>query len=408
MKATLAGPGDGCGSAKEGRVESADGVKSLGMRLRAWLLPAAVVETLGWMPMLWLAYLGFLFVLPVATGFDDTRMWQATVATVPPFLWLYFRAFRHQGWPLLPWLLAIAALSFVLTPFNPFGNSYLIYAAAFAPLLGSLARALAVLGVVLALYALQAWWLATGWIPPLIALLVGTSVCLANHFYLVKHRQDGELRLGLEEVRRLAAVAERERIGRDLHDLLGHTLSLIALKSELASRLLASDPAAARAEVAQIEQVARDALAQVRRAVTGIRAAMLRPELASARLLLGGAGVDLDERLDGHELPPDIETGLALVLREAVTNVQRHARAQRVGIRLWSQHGEVVLEVADDGRGGARRRGNGLDGMAERLAALGGTLELDSPPGGGTRLRARVPLPTMAVAAPLDAQRSAA
>lgn len=232
MKATLAGPGDGCGSAKEGRVESADGVKSLGMRLRAWLLPAAVVETLGWMPMLWLAYLGFLFVLPVATGFDDTRMWQATVATVPPFLWLYFRAFRHQGWPLLPWLLAIAALSFVLTPFNPFGNSYLIYAAAFAPLLGSLARALAVLGVVLALYALQAWWLATGWIPPLIALLVGTSVCLANHFYLVKHRQDGELRLGLEEVRRLAAVAERERIGRDLHDLLGHTLSLIALKSE--------------------------------------------------------------------------------------------------------------------------------------------------------------------------------
>ncbi|MBX3726406.1 MAG: sensor histidine kinase [Xanthomonadales bacterium] len=383
-------------------------MKSLGLRLRAWLLPAAVVETLGWMPMLWLAYLGFLFVLPVATGFDDTRMWQATVATVPPFLWLYFRAFRHQGWPLLPWLLAIAALSFVLTPFNPFGNSYLIYAAAFAPLLGSLARALAVLGVVLALYALQAWWLATGLIPPLIALLVGTSVCLANHFYLVKHRQDGELRLGLEEVRRLAAVAERERIGRDLHDLLGHTLSLIALKSELASRLLASDPAAAQAEVAQIEQVARDALAQVRRAVTGIRAAMLRPELASARLLLGGAGVELDERLDdGHELPPDIETCLALVLREAVTNVQRHARAARVEVRLWQAAGAVVLEVADDGRGGARRRGNGLDGMVERLAALGGSLEMDSPPGGGTRLRARVPLPAT-LASSLDAQRSAA
>ncbi len=386
---------------------SADGGNSLGLRLRAWLLPAAVVETLGWMPLLWLAYLGFLFVLPVATGFDDTRMWQATVATVPPFLWLYFRAFRYQGWPLLPWLLAIAALAFALTPLNPFGNSYLIYAAAFAPLLGSLARALAVLGVVLALYALQAWWLSTGWIPPLIALLVGTSVCLANHFYLVKHRQDGELRMGLEEVRRLAAVAERERIGRDLHDLLGHTLSLIALKSELASRLLPSDPAAAQAEVAQIEQVARDALAQVRRAVTGIRAAMLRPELASARLLLGGAGVELDERLDGHELPPDIETCLALVLREAVTNVQRHARATRVEVRLSQAAGAVVLEVADDGRGGARRRGNGLDGMVERLAALGGSLELDSPSGGGTRLRARVPLAT-ALASPLDAQRSAA
>lgn len=383
------------------------GLAAFGRRLRARLLPPAVVEALGWMPLLWLAYLGFLFVLPVASGFEDGRLWLATVATVPPFLWLYFRAFRHQGWPLLPWLLAIAALSFVLTPINPFGNSYLIYAAAFAPMLGSLARALSVLGCVLALYAVQAWWLDSGWIPPLIALLVGASVCLANHFYLVKHRQDGELRLGLEEVRRLAAVAERERIGRDLHDLLGHTLSLIALKSELASRLLAGDPAAARAEVAQIEQVARDALAQVRRAVTGIRAAMLRPELASARLLLGGAGVELDEQLDDAELPAEVETCLALVLREAVTNVQRHARARRVELRLRRQAGEAVLEVADDGRGGARRRGNGLDGMAERLAALGGSLELASPPGGGTRLRARVPLPT-ARAPAVEAQRSAA
>lgn len=376
----------------------AERLRSLARALRARLLPAAVVETLGWMPLAWLAYLGFLAVAPLADGFADTRLWLATLATLPPFLLLYFGAFRRTGWALLPWLLAIAALGFALAPVNPFANTFLIYAAAFAPMLGALRRALAVLGVLLALYTVQSFWLGMGGFGPLIAILVGTSVCLANHFYLVKHRQDGELRLGLEEVRRLAAVAERERIGRDLHDLLGHTLSLVALKAELASRLLDRDLDAARAELAQIEQVARDALAQVRRAVTGIRAAALRAELASARLLLGGAGVDLEERLDAGELPAEVETCLALVLREAVTNVQRHARAARVEVRLHREAGAAVLEVADDGRGGVRRRGNGLSGMAERLAALAGSLALESAPAGGTRLRARVPLPPLTAA----------
>src|ERR1051325_4616685 len=108
-------------------------------------------------------------------------------------------------------------------------------------------------------------------------------------------QQQMALRRSNDEVMRLATLAERERIGRDLHDLLGHTLSLITLKSELANKLFERDPSAARREIADVERVARDALAQVRHAVTGIRAAGLAAELASAKLLLESNGVRLQK-----------------------------------------------------------------------------------------------------------------
>src|SRR5690606_25498793 len=128
----------------------------------------------------------------------------------------------------------------------------------------------------------------------------------------------------------LAGLAERERSGRDLHDLLGHTLSLVALKSDLAARLVERDPAAARSEIDAVSRIARDALAQVRSAVSGIRSAGIAAELASAKLLLECDGVtlrhDWDEGgLAGGGLSPAIENALALVVREAATNVQRHA-----------------------------------------------------------------------------------
>ncbi|MEO8804367.1 MAG: sensor histidine kinase, partial [Rudaea sp.] len=185
--------------------------------------------------------------------------------------------------------------------------------------------------------------------------------------------------------------------GRDLHDLLGHTLSLITLKSELANRLFERDPQAARREIADVERVARDSLAQVRRAVTGIRAAGFAAELASAKLLLESNGIHFEYALADVSLPPEIETALAMTLREAVTNAQRHARATRVRAALDVEGQRMLLTIDDNGRGGAIVPGNGLCGMRERLDGIGADLRIESVRGQGTRLHVSMPLPQSAV-----------
>jgi two-component system sensor histidine kinase DesK len=373
--------------------------QAVALRWRARLVPDALL--LGWTPFYWLGYLGFLFIPPLF-GWIDLRAVVISVATIPPFLWLYFRMYRSIGSGssmVLP-ILGTAALAYALLPFNMFANTYMIFVASAAAFLGRLPVALATFGVLLAIFTLETWWLEQQLFGAVIAALVGTAVCAGNYQWLQKHRKDAELRLSHEEIRRLAQVAERERIGRDLHDLLGHTLSLIALKSELASKLMERDPVAARVEIAEVERVAREALAQVRRAVTGIRAAAIRPELASARMLLDGAGVDFQYSVADIELTSSQETCLALVLREAVTNIHRHAHAHRVEASLRRERDTAVLTVIDDGRGGSIEPGNGLRGMDERLRALGGELRVVSSAGEGTRVVASIPV---APAVPDDA-----
>jgi len=245
----------------------------------------------------------------------------------------------------------------------------------------------------LALFAIEWYFLGFPWQYSLSALIIGPVVGSMNLIYRRNQQRNAELKLSHDEVRRLAALAERERIGRDLHDLLGHTLSLITLKSELANRLFDRDAAAARREVADVERVARDALAQVRRAVTGIRAAGIAAELASAKLLLESNGVRLQTEFADISLPSEIETALAMTLREAVTNIQRHAQASSVRVALCIEGSLLVLRIEDSGRGGAIVPGNGLTGMRERLAGIGADLRVDSERGRGTRLCVSLPVP---------------
>ena len=220
----------------------------------------------------------------------------------------------------------------------------------------------------------------------LAVVVIGTMVVSGILYSRARAWRNAELRLTQDEVRRLATVAERERIGRDLHDLLGHTLSVVALKSELAGKLLDHDRGGARAQIREVEEVARHALAQVREAVAGIRAAGLQAELAAARLALLSAEVRLEHRLAPVALDAKVELAFAMALREAVTNIIRHASARRVEVELSAAGGGMRMVIADDGRGGIGRHGNGLAGMGERLHAVGGTLEIDSPAGAGTRL----------------------
>jgi two-component system sensor histidine kinase DesK len=225
------------------------------------------------------------------------------------------------------------------------------------------------------------------WIPAIFfSAMVGSLVIQQFH----RQRLTNQLLRAQEEIEHLARVAERERIGRDLHDLLGHTLSVIVLKAELASKLFTPDPERAQKEICDVETISRDALGQVRAAVRGYRLAGIEGEMRNARTALEAAGIQLEAAVYPTGLPPARETVVALALREAVTNVVRHAQATVCRIALRQTGAYCELEVADDGRGGAMLEGSGLRGMRERVEAIGGGVECSTS--AGTSLRVRVPV----------------
>ena len=227
-------------------------------------------------------------------------------------------------------------------------------------------------------------------------LLVGFAA-VAGRLLVEANQQLSQAR---EQIARLAVGEERLRFARDLHDLLGHSLSVIALKSELAGRLIKTTPGLAANEVDDIEQVARDALREVRDAVAGYRQPSLSAELAGAREALTAAGIELRAEGEHMPLPPAVEAVLAWAVREGVTNVMRHSQAKRCTIRIFKKDGSAAVEVVDDGRGGTPEPGSGLYGLRERVLERGGTLTAEPLPHEGFRLRVTVPLPE--VAAPVD------
>jgi two-component system, NarL family, sensor histidine kinase DesK len=209
-----------------------------------------------------------------------------------------------------------------------------------------------------------------------------------------------QLSFAREQIARLAVGEERLRFARDLHDLLGHSLSVIALKSELAGRLIKNTPGLAAHEIEDIEKVARDALREVREAVTGYRQPTLAAELAGAHEVLTAAGIDCRVDQDHIPLPPAVEAVMAWTVREGVTNVMRHSRAKHCSVRIISKGGQATVEVIDDGRGGTPQPGSGLRGLEERVRERGGTLTAEPLPHEGFRLR--VSLPVREVLAPID------
>lgn len=213
-----------------------------------------------------------------------------------------------------------------------------------------------------------------------------------------------ELYTARRELARLAVTEERLRVARDLHDLLGHTLSMIALKSELARRLVEHDPERAAQEIAEVEGVARQTLREVREAVAGYRQPTLQSELEGARQLLEAASIPFQVEHTTLKLPGALDTTLAWVVREGVTNVVRHSRARRCRIQVTRAAGWVRAEVINDDRRSSKQElvlappapGNGLAGLAERVATLGGHIEagpllIDGSP--GFHLQVELPLP---------------
>jgi two-component system sensor histidine kinase DesK len=219
------------------------------------------------------------------------------------------------------------------------------------------------------------------WTIALIFIIGGGNLLIGT-----RERQHEQLRRAREEVEAMAKLAERERIARDLHDVLGHTLSVIALKAELAAKLADRDPGRAVQEIQEVERISREALGEVRDAIDGMRAHGLPGELRNAATALQSAGIRLETDIARVPLSPRAEAVLALALREAVTNVLRHACASTCRVELREQNDRVELTVADDGHGGPLREGHGLSGMRERIASAGGTISLDAQQGVAIRV----------------------
>lgn len=351
--------------------------------------------------LIWLAYIGFLLIDPI---FDPRpHLWLETLAVIAAFLPLYLWYFATCNQRSQLWLsIAIAALGAITVPWNSGGITFFIYAAAFLPFtLSSIPLVLSGFAAEILTLCAEAQWLHTpglhvSWITVSMGSFLLVIIGGGNIFFAQRRQSDAKLRLAHEEIEALAAVAERERIARDLHDVLGHTLSVIVLKSELAGRLLDHNSAdaalRARNEIAEVESTARIALAEVREAIGGYRARGLASEIESARHTLAAAGVTL--HADANEvrsirLSAAEETVLALALREAVTNIVRHAHARTCHLRFTTQDGVRRLIIEDDGESATIREGNGLRGMRERIEGLGGQFALQH--GQGTRLELHLP-----------------
>lgn len=222
------------------------------------------------------------------------------------------------------------------------------------------------------------------WTPVLIAALaLGVGIGLAG--WMESSRIRRMLERSQARIETLTVAAERERIRRDLHDILGHSLTAITIKSSLAARLAETEPAAAKEQMAEVEALARQALADVRATVSGLTEIRLATELAGARSVLLAAGVEADTPVALPTLSDEVSELFGYVVRESVTNVVRHAEATRCVIQVDDRS----VEVRDNGVGlGADRSGHGLAGLRERVTAAGGVVEITTVPGGGTSVRA--------------------
>ncbi|MFD5419938.1 sensor histidine kinase [Streptomyces sp. NPDC127069] len=311
------------------------------------------------------------------------------------YVTIVFRAFdqRARQAPATRWCLAaLGAVTCAMA--GAYGDSWLL----FFPLLG-----LAV-GAVLrgrrlgqAMFAISALagvigGLREGW--DALGIVYGTFLSgMVTAAILALSETVLELRETRQELARAAVDQERLRFSRDLHDLLGHTLSVIVVKSEAARRIAPRDLEAALGQVRDIETVGRQALTEIREAVTGYRESSLAAELDRARGALSAAGIEPRVRQSGPPLPPQTAALLGWVVREAATNAVRHSGAGTCEIEVHGEAERVRLVITDDGRGvGSTPPGSGLTGLGERLAAAGGTLTSGQVPGGGFRVTAELPV----------------
>lgn len=348
-----------------------------------------------WMPLMWLPFMIWFFMDPYFKHASLAHWTWNTLAGLV-FVFLYLQAFSRFGRARNISIVLMLGMAAALLPLNEGACGFLIYSAAATGFNSKLRWVLTGLAFevgILLFYVYKLHLPLSFWGSMLLLIIL---VGFGNHHWASSWCHDEKMRLAHEQLAHLAKVAERERIARDLHDVLGHTLSLITLKAELARKLVDRDPERAKQEIQDVENASRAALTDVREAIRGYRSDGIFAELGRARAALETAGVAVQCDTAPIPLSPAQECVLALALREAVTNVVRHAQARTCNVTLTSRDSLCTLEVADDGRGASGPEGNGLRGMRERLQEVGGSLRLLTC--NGTRLIIDLPLASTASA----------
>lgn len=343
----------------------------------------------GVQPYLWLVYvLAIPMVLWAAHA--PARLWalQLTVMTVA--VTAYVVGYGSCGRRALAFAAIFTVLGAMASPSVGIATTYFIYAVSFIAWGLSARDAYRVIAAYIPFSGALMWVLHVDRGSALVGLVFAVIVGVACVNAAQQKRDHARLKQAYDQIEGLAKIAERERIARDLHDVLGHTLSLIALKSQLASKLADRDPPRAIAEIRDVEQIARTSLDELREAVAGYRGAGIPEELAHARDVLTSAGLTVECEAEDVRLPAPQESVLALAIREAVTNIVRHARASAVRLRVASAGDACRFEIQDDGVGGSPQEGLGLTGMRERVESHGGSLERTVDH--GTRLVVTLPL----------------
>jgi two-component system, NarL family, sensor histidine kinase DesK len=348
----------------------------------------------GWvMGAAWIVFLGY----PIAAVLQSAQApgvrvlaLVAIVAYAAVYIAAFVRLMRDEtpvlgAWVTLAVLIALIALAVPAIGVQAIGMTpYLVSYAMFAyrwPL------APVVSGVILLAVLAVIWLTPTSglwFFVILLPLIFGFTLLVRTlNYFGDRHRQMSE---------QMAVVDERERVARDVHDVLGHSLTAITVKTELAERMIDLDPERAKSELAQVRTLTRDALAEIRSTVAGLRATRIEDELEHARDALRSAGIEADLPATADAVDPVNRIVLGWAMREAATNVVRHSRARHCAVEL----GSASLVVTDDGVGPASTdvpstQGNGLRGLRERVAQSGGTVELGpGPTGSGARLEVRL------------------
>jgi len=336
-------------------------------------------------------YSAYFFVMPAYR--HSFSVWMEFAIFYAAFLIPYFLVTELTGRRQIVAFVSFFLVVFAFYPLNP--DAYVLFAYPFAVLCLFLTRLRTLFLVLIAVMAgvvAETRYLGHPFAAAESVLLYCVIFGLGNFAFAQQSRANALLERANSEIERLSQEAERERIARDVHDLLGHTLTVITVKLDLARRLLSQDSERARKEIAEAGETARKALAEVREAVAGYRAEGLDAEISRARQTLLSADVKLTTSLAPVDLSSSQVHVLCLALREAVTNIVRHAHASVCRVALLEKDKTIHFTIEDDGLGGRIREGNGLRGMRERLQSVAGAVKWTVSAQGGTCVEITVPL----------------
>jgi two-component system, NarL family, sensor histidine kinase DesK len=346
-----------------------------------------------------LLYSAYFFVMPAYR--HSFAVWMEFAVFYAAFLILYFLVAELTGRRQTVAFVLFFLVVFLYYPFNQ--DAYVIFVYPFAVLCLFLTRLRTLFLVLIAVMAgvvAETRYLGRPFATAESVLLYCVIFGFSNFAFAQQARTNSLLERANSEIERLTQEAERERIARDLHDLLGHTLTVITMKLDLARRLLSHDSDRARNEIVEAEQTARNALAEVREAVSGYRAEGLAAEISRARRSLLSADVKLTTTLAPVHLSSSQVNVLCLALREAITNIVRHAHATVCHVALLEKNRTIHFTIEDNGLGGQIREGNGLRGMRERLQSMAGAVKLTTSANRGTSLEITLPLASESPAQP--------